>query len=78
MQVSKFSPADDAGLIPGSVIQAIDGVAQTAIEAFYKKNWARDTPEQPVQLNLREGDEVKVIDIKPQSRLLSLKKPAGI
>ena len=78
MRVSEGSPADDAGLTPGSVVQAIDGVAVTTLEAFYKKLWARDTPEQPVKLTVREGDEVKVIDIKPQSRMLSLKKPAGI
>ena len=78
MRVSEGSPADDAGLTPGSVVQAIDGVAVTTLEAFYKKLWARDTPEQPVKLTVREGDEVKVINIKPQNRMLSLKKPAGI
>ena len=78
MRVSEGSPADDAGLKPGSVIQAVDGVAVTTLEAFYKKLWARDAPEQPVKLTIREGDDVKTIDIKPQNRMLSLKKPAGI
>ena len=78
MRVSEGSPADDAGLKPGTVVQAIDGVAVTTLEAFYKKLWARDTPEQSVKLTVREGDQVKIIDIKPQNRMLSLKKPAGI
>jgi S1-C subfamily serine protease len=78
VRVSEGSPADDAGLRPGSVVQAIDGVEVTTLEAFYKKLWARDTPEQPVKLTIREGDEVKTIDIKPQNRMQSLKKPAGI
>ncbi len=78
MRVSEGSPADEAGLKPGSVVQAIDGVEVTTLEAFYKKLWARDTPEQPVKLTIREGDQVKTIDIKPQNRMLSLKKPAGI
>ena len=78
MRVSEGSPADEAGLRPGSVVQAIDGVEVTTLEAFYKKLWARDTPEQPVKLTIREGNEVKTIDIKPQNRMLSLKKPAGI
>ena len=78
VRVSEGSPADDAGLKPGTVVQAIDGLEVTTLEAFYKKLWARDTPEQPVKLTIREGNEVKTIDITPQNRMLSLKKPAGI
>lgn len=78
VRVSEGSPADDAGLKPGTVVQAIDGVEVTTLEAFYKKLWARDTPEQPVKLTIREGNDVKTIDITPQNRMLSLKKPAGI
>ena len=78
MRVAEGGPADVAGLKPGSVVQAIDGVEVTTLEAFYKKLWARDTPEQPVKLTIREGDQVKTIDITPQNRMQSLKKPAGI
>jgi S1-C subfamily serine protease len=78
VRVSEGSPADDAGLKPGTVVQAIDGLEVTTLEAFYKKLWARDTLEQPVRLTIRQGDDVKTIDIKPQNRMLSLKKPAGI
>ena len=78
MRVSAGSPADEAGIKPGSVVQAIDGVEVTTLEAFYKKLWARDTPEQSVKLTIREGDQVRIIDITPQNRMLSLKKPAGI
>ena len=78
MRVSEGSPADEAGIKPGTVVQAIDGVAVTTLEAFYKKLWARESPEQPVKLTVREGSEVKTIDVTPQNRMLSLKKPAGI
>ena len=77
-RVTEGSPADEAGLKPGSVVQAVDGVAVTTLEAFYKRLWAHDAPEQPVKLTIREGDDVKIIDIRPQNRMLSLKKPAGI
>ena len=77
-RVTEGSPADEAGLKPGSVVQAVDGVAVTTLEAFYKRLWAHDAPEQPVKLTIREGDDVKTIDIRPQNRMLSLKKPAGI
>jgi serine protease Do len=78
MRVSEGSPAEEAGVKPGTIVQAIDGVEVTTLEAFYKKLWARETPEQPVKLTVREGEEVKTIDVTPQNRMLSLKKPAGI
>ncbi len=78
MRVAEGSPAEDAGIQPGTVVQAVDGVEVTTLEAFYKKLWASGTPEQPVRLTVREGQEVKTISITPQNRMLSLKKPAGI
>jgi serine protease Do len=78
VRVAEGSPAEDAGLTPGLVVQAIDGAPVATLEAFYKKLWSRDAPDQPVKLTVKDGDEVKTVDIKPQSRMLSLKKPAGI
>ena len=78
IRVAEGSPAEDAGIKPGTVVQAIDGVTVTTLEAFYKKLWAIDKPDQSVKLTVREGDEVKTISITPQNRMLSLKKPAGI
>jgi S1-C subfamily serine protease len=78
MRVAEGSPADDAGLRPGVVVQAVDGAPVATLEAFYKKVWAHDAPDQPVKLTVRDGDDIKTIDIKPQNRMLSLKKPAGI
>ena len=78
VRVAEGSPAEDAGLKPGTVVQAIDGVEVTTLEAFYKKLWASASPEQPVKLTVREGTEVKTINITPRNRMLSLKKPAGI
>ncbi len=78
VRVSEGSPAEEAGVKPGAIVQAIDGVEVTTLEAFYKKLWGRESLEQPVKLTVREGNEVKTIDVKPQNRMLSLKKPAGI
>lgn len=78
VRVAEGSPAEEAGIKPGTVVQAINGVEVTTLEAFYKKLWASASPEQPVKLTVREGTEVKTIDITPQNRMLSLKKPAGI
>ena len=78
MRITEGSPADEAGLKAGVVVQAVDGAPVATLEAFYKKLWSREKPDQPVKLTVQDGEEVKTIDIKPQSRALSLKKPAGI
>ena len=78
MRVAEGSPADDAGLTPGMVVQAVDGAPVNTLEAFYKKLWAHDAQDDPVKLTVRDGEETRIINIKPQNRMLSLKKPAGI
>ncbi len=78
VRVAEGSPADDAGLAPGVVVQAVDGAPVTTLEAFYKKLWAHEAQDDPVKLTVRDSEGVKIIDIKPQNRMLSLKKPAGI
>jgi serine protease Do len=78
VRVSADSPADDAGLEPGFVVLAVDGIEVTTLEGFYKKLWARATPDEPVRLTVKRGEEVMTIELKPRSRMLTLKKPAGI
>ena len=78
MRVSAESPADDAGLEAGHIVLAVDGAEVTTLEGFYKKLWARANPDDTVRLTISRGDEVKTIELKPQDRMLTLKKPSGI
>ena len=78
VRVSAGSPAEAAGLEPGHTVLEIDGVAVTTLESFYKKLWARSSPNETVRLTVRQGDETKTIEISPEDRLLTLKKPSGI
>ena len=80
LRVSQDSPAEEAGLEPGHVVVAVDGVDVTTLESFYKKLWARARPSDTVRLSVRAGEheEVKIMELKPQDRMLTLKKPAGI
>lgn len=78
MRVVQGSPADEAGVRPGVVVQAVDGAPVATLEAFYKKLWAHEASEDPVKLTIWDAGEVTTIDIKPQNRMSTLKKPAGI
>jgi serine protease Do len=78
MRVSKDSPADLAGLEAGDVVLAVDDAKVATLEAFYKKLWDRAAPDVEVRLTVLQGADIKTIVLKPQDRMLTLKKPAGI
>lgn len=78
MRISKDSPAELAGLEAGDVVLAVDGVQVATLESFYKKLWDRAAPDAEVSLTVQHGAEIKVIVLKAQDRLLTLKKPSSI
>ena len=78
VRVSINSPAEIAGLQPGEVVLAVDGSDVTTLEGFYKKLWARTSPDEPVRLTVLRDGEAETVVLKPQDRLLTLKKPSGI
>ena len=78
VRVSEDSPAEAAGLEPGDVVLAVDDSQVVTLESFYKKLWARSAPDAPVTLTVLQGADIKTVVVKPQDRMLSLKRPAGI
>ncbi len=78
VRVSADSPAESAGLAPGVIVLAVDGDQVSTLEGFYKKVWARTRPDEPINLTIQQGSEVRTLVLKPQDRMLTFKKPAGI
>lgn len=78
LRVSDDSPAQQAGLRAGDVVLAVDNEKVASLEAFYKKLWARATPQTPVRLTVLQGAEVRTLEVTPQDRQHNLRKPSGI
>jgi serine protease Do len=77
MRVTPASPAEEAGLVPGDLIVAIDGVEVTGLESFYKTLWQRD-PEREVQLQVRRGTTERTSTPHSIDRMKTLQRPAGV
>ncbi|MFI4927753.1 MAG: PDZ domain-containing protein, partial [Burkholderiales bacterium] len=78
VRVNQDSPADDAGLVPGDIVLAVDGEKVSTLESFYKKLWARPEPESEVQLTVLHGAELVQLTVHAVDRLKTMRKPAGI
>jgi S1-C subfamily serine protease len=78
LRVSEESPAQTAGLRAGDVVLAVDDIMVNSLALFYKQLWARSAPDALVRLTVLQGAEIKVLQVKPQDRLLTLKRPSGI
>jgi S1-C subfamily serine protease len=78
LRVNEESPAQMAGLRAGDVVLAVDDVMVNSLALFYKQLWARSAPDALVRLTVLQGAEIKVLQVTPQDRLLTLKRPAGI
>jgi serine protease Do len=78
VRVAQDSPAEAAGLQAGDLVLAVDDTQVATLESFYKKLWDRDAPDEPVRLRVLQGADIKLLVVKPQDRMLTLMRPAGI
>lgn len=78
LRVSPDSPAEKAGLKSGDVVLAVDGSKVATLESFYKKLWARDKPEDTIQLTVLQGADVNTVRVQPENRMAALRKASGI
>jgi len=78
MRVSNESPAQQAGLVAGDVVLAVDDAKVTTLESFYKKLWARAAPDAEIKLTVVRGSDTRTIVLRAQDRMLTLQRPSGI
>ena len=78
VRVSKNSPAQQAGLQPGDLVLAVDGVKVSSLEALYKKLWDRSAPDAEITLTVLQGADIRAIQLRAVDRQRSFRKPAGI
>jgi len=78
VRVERGGPAQEAGVHVGDVVLEVDGAQVSTLEAFYKQIWTRATPEDEVELTLRQGEEVRKVRVKAVDRMQTLRRPQGI
>lgn len=78
IRVERGGPAQMAGVLVGDTVLEVDGAPVDSLESFYKKVWTRASPEDEVELTLRQGEEVRKIRVKAIDRMQTLRKPRGI
>ncbi|SFM30806.1 S1C family serine protease [Variovorax sp. OV329] len=78
VRVERDGPAQRAGVGVGDEVLEVDGAPVDSLESFYKKVWTRATPDDEVELTLRQGDEVRKLRVQAMDRMDTLRKPQGI
>ncbi|HMC16340.1 MAG TPA: PDZ domain-containing protein, partial [Albitalea sp.] len=78
VRITPESPAESAGLKPGDQIVRIDQVSVGSLEGFYKALWQGDDAERTVSLQIKRDNAEKVLQVKTQDRMKTLRRAQGI
>lgn len=78
VRINKESPAEAAGLQPGDVVLAVDGVQVSTLAEFYKRIWLHAQPDDEIQLTVEQQGSVRDVTVKAVDRMTTMAKPAGI
>ncbi len=78
VRLTPESPAEDAGLQPGDLILAVDGVAVGDLASFYKTLWRDRHAERDVSLEIRRGQETMHLKARAIDRTTTFSRPQGI
>ncbi len=78
IRVSRDSPAEEAGVLPGDQVVGIDDADVSGLEALYKTLWRGETPEREITLRLRRAGEDLGLKVHTQDRMKTFRHAQGI
>ncbi|MCU0813827.1 MAG: S1C family serine protease [Burkholderiaceae bacterium] len=78
VRVSPDSPAELAGVDRGDRFVAIDGTPVASLDALWKTLWAGGQPEREVTLEIRRGDETRMLKVQTVDRMQTYSRARGV
>ena len=78
IRLAQESPAEEAGLQPGDLIVAIDGIEVADLASFYKTLWRGERAERDVTLEIRRGGETLRVQVHAVDRMQTMRRPQGV
>ncbi|MDQ6629896.1 MAG: S1C family serine protease [Pseudomonadota bacterium] len=78
LRLAPSGPAHEAGLQPGDLVIAIDGVEVSDLRTFYKTLWRAAPAARAVALEVRRGRETMRLNVQAVDRMTTLRRPQGI
>ncbi len=78
LRLAPSGPAEEAGLAPGDLVTAIDGIEVSDLATFYKTLWRQAPAARAVTLDVQRGNERLHLDVHAVDRMTTLRRPEGI
>jgi len=78
VRITRDSPAEEAGLLPGDKILRIDGAPVKDLEGFYKTLWGGSPPEREVTLVVGRGESEQTVKVQAKDRMKTFRRARGI
>lgn len=78
VRVNREGPAFAAGVQPGDVVLAVDGVKVSGLEEFYKQLWAHTRWDSNIELTVLQGSQIRIIGVQAVDRMSTIARPPGI